>query len=625
MAQFSKEIKMENVTEIELANKLFLKGNILKACETLENFLEINPESDIARKELGKFLGFSNQINSKNNILSKKFTVIPTQLRDNLWEMFVQEKFSELLELLEHLISVCDDDYEFFYLAAASCRKLEKYREGMEFIKKALEIEPKNYGANLEAGKLFQGANLYDLSMNTFEFCIELIPDKSDAYFALSSLLKLTKRYDEAIKLLENIKDDEENHFKVMEKIGECYFESAQYESSNEVYEGMLNKRKDGHDLWKKLIHSNLINTYMELDLIEKAKASMQHVQRLVIDNIEDKKLIANPRYNLAHAYLKIGQFNDAWSEYIHRFDREDFPSPRRKFNVPRARSLGELKGKRVLIWREQGVGDELMWYCLVPALIEKVNAEFVIECEKRLVDCVTRSFSKLAVREENFDKETLYPKSEDYDLHLPLSDLMVLFELNLEKGDLFRSWFVPDVEKVSFWNSALDVDVLNIAFSMRGHLQEPRRQVNYLDVSLLNRLIEDSPHNWICLDYTIEDERLEKLSDKALQKVVVPNVDIKNDFNSIGSLLSCCDLLISPITAIRSLASSVGTRNLSFIKGSRNPYNLGLDSEVFCEFKPIMFPNGHCVRLPHKISPEYKEEFLLNFFNKHIAGFPFK
>ena len=71
--------------------------------------------------------------------------------------------------------------------------------------------------------------------------------------------------------------------------------------------------------------------------------------------------------------------------------------APGRAVNRPRpfeqpAWDGGPLDGKTLLVWSEQGVGDEIMFASLLPEIIAQAG-QVLIECESRLVPLFARSF----------------------------------------------------------------------------------------------------------------------------------------------------------------------------------------------------------------------------------------
>src|ERR1700740_3005923 len=62
-----------------------------------------------------------------------------------------------------------------------------------------------------------------------------------------------------------------------------------------------------------------------------------------------------------------------------------------RAFSVPRFTGADWGKGLRLAIWREQGVGDQILYSTLLPE-VEARGQEFVLEADARLVAAFRRA-----------------------------------------------------------------------------------------------------------------------------------------------------------------------------------------------------------------------------------------
>jgi len=109
----------------------------------------------------------------------------------------------------------------------------------------------------------------------------------------------------------------------------------------------------------------------------------------------------AGVRTNLGQCLLMQGRFAEGWAEMEWRWRSPGFPSPERRF--PQAAldggdgDGGDWAGKRLLVWGEQGIGDEIMFASLIPEVIA-AGAGVVVECARRLVPLFRRSFPGAAV-----------------------------------------------------------------------------------------------------------------------------------------------------------------------------------------------------------------------------------
>jgi hypothetical protein len=104
----------------------------------------------------------------------------------------------------------------------------------------------------------------------------------------------------------------------------------------------------------------------------------------------------AQAHFNLSRVLLMRGNYAEGWRENEWRWDCPEFPSTWREFPYPWWDG-GSLSGKRVLIWSEQGIGDEIMFASVIPNAIAEAQ-HVILECNARLVPLCRRSFPTATV-----------------------------------------------------------------------------------------------------------------------------------------------------------------------------------------------------------------------------------
>ena len=117
---------------------------------------------------------------------------------------------------------------------------------------------------------------------------------------------------------------------------------------------------------------------------------------RAVCDELlADHPQMHEARLNRALALLKLGRFEDGWPDYEARKRARGNYTPRA---LPFPEWQGEsLSGKKLLVYAEQGLGDQIMYASCVPDLL-RLSGACVIECASALVPLFTRSFAGATV-----------------------------------------------------------------------------------------------------------------------------------------------------------------------------------------------------------------------------------
>jgi tetratricopeptide (TPR) repeat protein len=98
-------------------------------------------------------------------------------------------------------------------------------------------------------------------------------------------------------------------------------------------------------------------------------------------------------RYQRAEVMLQSGAWEEGWREYRWRWRRET-PRP---FPHPIWDGEDLLAGGKLLVWGEQGIGDEIMFAAGLRDLVRR-GIPCVLECDPRLVSLFARSFPEIEI-----------------------------------------------------------------------------------------------------------------------------------------------------------------------------------------------------------------------------------
>lgn len=100
-------------------------------------------------------------------------------------------------------------------------------------------------------------------------------------------------------------------------------------------------------------------------------------------------------RMELALLEASLGRFEQVAPHWAWRFRAEN---QRQRRPLPQPAWDGVCRsGQKLVLWAEQGVGDEVLWLSLVPDLLA-AGMRLVIECDARLRDLLCRSFPAATV-----------------------------------------------------------------------------------------------------------------------------------------------------------------------------------------------------------------------------------
>lgn len=126
-----------------------------------------------------------------------------------------------------------------------------------------------------------------------------------------------------------------------------------------------------------------------------------------------------NPKigFGYACALIKAGNLRDGWARYA---EREPIIDNKAAWflSLPRLRHGDDVRGKKIFLYHEQGLGDTLQFVRFVPWLLER-GAEVAVAVPRPLVRLLARSYPGVSVGDaQDFSKE------DGYSYAAPIPDL---------------------------------------------------------------------------------------------------------------------------------------------------------------------------------------------------------
>jgi Flp pilus assembly protein TadD len=316
--------------------------------------------------------------------------------------------------------------------------------------------------------------------------------------------------------------------------------------------------------------HSNLGIVFAQAGRFDEAIAHFH----LAIGMEPDLPLLHS---NAAYGLLTAGEIVEGWREWewgaVHGGPRGE----ERRLEVPRwtpSRGSG-----RVCCYREQGVGDELLFASCYPDLVAAVD-DVVIECDHRLVSLFTRSFPGADVRAQSFDPmhgETMH----DFDSAIPAGSLPQWFRSSLDAFPEPRALLTADPDRVRAWQERLAEIGPGpyVGFSWRSKLNTAERRLEYTRLDEWAPVFSVPGVTWINLQYD-DCERELRNAERAFGVTLHrwDWLDLMNDFEEMAALTVALDLVVAARNAVAMLGGALGAQTV--MMGNRWDWSdLGTDT----------------------------------------------
>ena len=380
-----------------------------------------------------------------------------------------------------------------FYNMGNTYMELEDYKSAEDFFKKALNLEPKYELAHSNLGAVYHKLGKLKKSLKSYTEAIKINAENPNNYYNMGNTLQEAERIDEAEEYYKKAIDLDPKH----------------------------------------------IGSYHNLALLHERKGEIREALTIAKKVLKFEPNHPDTNHSIGILRLQLGHLREGWSNYEYRWK----VAPGNKVIWPiqgKALWKGE-EGKRVILWKEQGIGDDIIFLSLVPE-VKKMCSSLSVYVDPRLLPLCRR-----AMPEINFVEDVEALKKEKCDYHLPLGSVPGLIRNDISDFDrTVTGYLKADPQRVKSIRNELQLDgkmVIGLSWrsTSKSHktksiqLSDMARIFSGLDIVLVNLQYGD-----------VDDEIREFKEETGIEVVQCTSVDNREDLDGLAALIEVCDMVIS-------------------------------------------------------------------------------
>lgn len=288
-----------------------------------------------------------------------------------------------------------------------------------------------------------------------------------------------------------------------------------------------------------------------------------------------DAALRVDPNHSQAHwnrslANLELGNYAEGFAEYHW--------GKRAQVRMDRTYSVGgqtpEWDGKpgqTVVVYGEQGIGDEIMFASLLPEMIRDCK-EVIFDCHKKLHRLFCNSFPGIDIYPTREDEGITWPVGQDgkpryqIDAKIAIGDIPKFYRKTIDDFPGMR-YIEPTSAAQLKWAKKLD-EVFGkpegkskpvIGINWIGGHKKTRVEVRSLTLEQMLPILKQDAH-FVSLQYTpCEDEILEFEQKHGIKIHHWPDAAYNEHYDDTGGLVANLDLVVTCCSSIVHLAGSMG------------------------------------------------------------------
>lgn len=531
---------------------LYRKGEVQAALDVATQGLAIDPDNAVLLSHYGVFAAALGDAAAAEDAYRRALAIQPdsAETHYNLGNLLKGHKRLEEAEAaFRRAIALNPDSADANCNLGNLLTEQRRTDEAEAFCRRAIALRPDYAQAHSNLGNLLQIQKRPQEAEAAYRRAIAAKPEYAEAYSNLGVLLKAQKRIDEAEAAYLRAIAVKPDYAEAYSNLSVLLMEDKRFAEAEAACRRAISLRPDYVDAY-----SNLGNLLQAQKRPEDAESAYRHAIALKPDH-------ADARWNLSLLLLRRGRLREGWTEFEARYapgktERKMAPPPTHPNGIPLPPQWqGEpLAGRSLLVWPEQGLGDEIQFVRYLPLLKARGVRHLALACRpplkallaaQNLADRVISTSDWRPEMAAEFDYWC-------YPLSLPLH-----FGTTLDNIPATIPYLAADPGRIAHWAKRLPPAALRVGLVWKGsptHRNDTSRSLPSL--ATLAPLWSVPGIAFVSLQKGSGEE--EASAPPAAQPLTHLGSEI-DDFVDSAAILGSLDLLVCVDTAAAHLAGALG------------------------------------------------------------------
>lgn len=452
------------------------------------------------------------------------------------------------------------------HVVGVGAEKLGRLSLALRFYDRSYKLDPKSPDIYQSLAMVAWKLGMLEAAEKFLRVFCEMLPGQPNGAVNLGGVLRDQGRFDDAIEVVRAGIYGMPEHADLWNAMGTILIESGDPQQALVFYQEALRLDPDfGRAL------NNIAYAHELLGDVEQALASFDKALKHAA-NRDDRIVMTHGR---SLAYLAAGQLENGWDTYSARLD-PGYPEATTfllKGQMWDGADIGELRGKRLLLVGEQGIGDEVMFLNTARDLIQALGTDgkLLIACEQRLVDLVQRSYPDAIVgahasaRTEGRDFRTVKALLTDngpVDYWAPMANACRSLRRKISDFPADPVFLTADEAELAHWQDYLAKrgPGIKVGLLWKSLKMDAKRKKNFADFGQWKPILQTPGVTFVNMQYGDVTEELARARDEFGVDVHQPEgIDLKLELDRVAALGKALDFIIGPKNATINLTCAVG------------------------------------------------------------------
>ena len=455
--------------------------------------------------------------------------------------MYRQRKFADALQETNSRLKVHPDSSQLYNIQGMINIALKQDDEAILSFNNAVKRDASHASAHYNLGVLLRRKGRFKESVESYKKAIHTNPGYVQAHNNLGTLLKDQGKYKEAIDCFKKAVKLKPDHYTAYYNMGLTYLNLSDNKEAISTFKKAVDIQPD---------HTLSLNSLAEvLHLTGKTNEAIEIFKKI----IKIKPDFDKAYFNLSLIKLMFSKFKEGWQQYEYRWKVKPFREV--KWPFAREEMWNNEEGKRVSLWKEQGIGDEIIFLGLVPEAKER-SQSLAVYIDPRLVPLCERSMPGI-----KFFGDTKEFEKQAFDYHMPMGSLPRLFRSDIKDFDrTAHGYLKADKLRVDTLRQEMGLEgkrVIGISWKSIRSLTTSKKSMMLKDFGMMFKGMDVVLLN---LQYGDVQEEIDEFTQATgIEILQCKSVDNREDLDGLAALIELCDLVVSTSNITIHLAGALG------------------------------------------------------------------
>ena len=256
---------------------------------------------------------------------------------------------------------------------------MDDYANAIVSFSEALKLRPNDIDVLNALASVYSSENRQNDAMLTYQQIVKLKPEHKQSWNNMGNIHLANKKFNDAIECYETALSIDPKYSDALNNLGNATKEIGYLDEALYYYEQAIDAPNARVELY-----SNYGVALKDRGFYEKALTALnQAIEKSQTD-------YPDAHWNKALVYLAMRNFERGWKEYEWRWQATNFDST----YITTSKPSWNKRKERVLIWPEQGIGDQIMFSTMFEEFAELCDLA-IFQVDRRLLPIFRRSFPK--------------------------------------------------------------------------------------------------------------------------------------------------------------------------------------------------------------------------------------